>query len=212
MKSSFIFAFLFLSLGSLVGERADYPKAKVSFNDFRGLVDEVEAYRNSRLIDFDQFLEISRRENVVILDTRSKFRYDRIHIAGAKHLNFSDFTQSRLLEVIPDFSTTVLIYCNNNFDGNQIDFASKVVVSDFGSLGAVGLKRIDIEGLAKAPDASGVSVASQITSQEKPLMMALNIPTFINLYGYGYRNVYELHELLDVADERIKFEGSIITD
>lgn len=41
-------------------------------------------------------------------------------------------------------------------------------------------------------------------------MMALNIPTYINLYGYGYRNVYELHELVDVKDPRIEFEGTIV--
>ena len=41
-------------------------------------------------------------------------------------------------------------------------------------------------------------------------MMALNIPTYVNLYGYGYRNVYELHELVNVTDPRIEFEGSIV--
>ena len=41
-------------------------------------------------------------------------------------------------------------------------------------------------------------------------MMALNIPTYVNLHGYGYRNVYELHELVKVTDPRIAFEGSIV--
>jgi hypothetical protein len=41
-------------------------------------------------------------------------------------------------------------------------------------------------------------------------MMALNIPTYVNLYGYGYRNVYELHELVNVNDPRITFEGTIV--
>ena len=40
-------------------------------------------------------------------------------------------------------------------------------------------------------------------------MMALNIPTYVNLYGYGYKNVYELNELVNVKDSRIEFEGSI---
>ena len=82
-----------------------------------------------------------------------------------------------------------MIYCNNNFDGNQTDFASKVAVP--------------------RPTADK-AVASQFAAQAKPLMMALNIPTYINLYGYGYRNVYELHELVNVNDRRISFEGSIV--
>jgi hypothetical protein len=42
-------------------------------------------------------------------------------------------------------------------------------------------------------------------------MLALNIPTYVNLYGYGYRNVYELDELVKVDDPRVTFEGSIVS-
>jgi len=167
----------------------NYPKAKVSFDDFKGLVAEVENHRRDRLVDLDTFLQMSREPGVIILDTRSKFRFDRIRVKGAKHLNFSDFTQDNLRRVIPTFETTVLIYCNNNFKGNQTDFASKVAIP-------VARPR--------------VTPATQFAAQAKPLMMALNIPTYVNLYGYRYRNVYELNELVDVKDPRIAFEGSIM--
>ena len=49
-------------------------------------------------------------------------------------------------------------------------------------------------------------IARPTNPWEKPLSLALNIPTFINLYGYGYKNVYELSSLLDVWDTRITFE------
>lgn len=42
----------------------------------------------------------------------------------------------------------------------------------------------------------------------KKLQLALNIPSYINLYGYGYKNVYELNESVSVKDERLKFSGS----
>jgi hypothetical protein len=166
-----------------------YPPAKVSFDDFKGLVTEVETHRASRLVDLDTFLKMSKQPGVIILDTRSTFRYKRIHVEGAKHLSFTDFTQNNLLEVIPSFDTTILIYCNNNFEGNQIDFATKI-----------------------ASPQPRDSLSAQFAAQEKPLMMALNIPTYINLYGYGYRNVYELDELVNVNDPRIKFDGSIVKD
>jgi len=38
--------------------------------------------------------------------------------------------------------------------------------------------------------------------------LALNIPAVINLYGYGFQNVYELNEFVDVNDSRILFEGT----
>jgi hypothetical protein len=108
---------------------------------------------------------------------------------GSRHLAFTDYTQDNLQKVIPSFETKILIYCNNNFDGNQKDFASKVALP------------------RAKPDKA---VAAQFAAQAKPIMMALNIPTYINLYGYGYRNVYELNELVNVNDPRIAFEGSIV--
>lgn len=37
----------------------------------------------------------------------------------------------------------------------------------------------------------------------KSLPLALNIGTFINLYGYGYRNVYELGDVIDFNNPAI---------
>jgi 3-mercaptopyruvate sulfurtransferase SseA len=39
----------------------------------------------------------------------------------------------------------------------------------------------------------------------KRLDLALNIQTFINLYGYGYRNVYELGEVVDFNDPAVRW-------
>ena len=190
MNTKILAASAILLFGSAaIAQDNSYPKAKVSFDDFKNLVAEVETHREKRLIDLDTFLKMSKEPGVIILDSRSTFRYERIHVKGAKHLSFTDFTQNNLAEVIPSFETIILIYCNNNFDGNQTDFASKV---------------------ALPITSSGSIITAQFNSQEKPLMMALNIPTYVNLYGYGYHNVYELHELVNVNDPRINLEGSIV--
>jgi hypothetical protein len=133
---------------------------------------------------------MSKEENVIILDTRSTYRYDRKHIKGALHLDFTDFTQDNLAKVIPSFDTKILIYCNNNFDGDEIDFATKVVA------------------FPKNNKKGALDVQRQFAL--KPISLALNIPTYINLYGYGYQNVYELSELVNVNDSRIKFAGSVV--
>lgn len=39
----------------------------------------------------------------------------------------------------------------------------------------------------------------------KRLELALNIQTFINLYGYGYRNVYELGDTVDFNDPAVRW-------
>ncbi len=39
----------------------------------------------------------------------------------------------------------------------------------------------------------------------KKLELALNIQTFINLYGYGYRNIYELGEAVDLDSPEVRW-------
>jgi hypothetical protein len=182
-------AVILLLATAALAQVKSYPQAKVSFSDFKSLVATVETSRAQRLVDLDTFLKMSKEPGVIIFDSRSDFRFERIHVKGARHLSFTDFTQDNLKKVIPTFETTILIYCNNNFEGNQTDFASKVAMP-----------------VSSPRD----TLTEQFATQAKPIMMALNIPTHVNLYGYGYHNVYELDELVNVNDPRISFEGTIV--
>jgi len=42
----------------------------------------------------------------------------------------------------------------------------------------------------------------------KRVELALNVPTFINLYGYGYENIYELGETVSITDPDVNWEGT----
>jgi hypothetical protein len=41
--------------------------------------------------------------------------------------------------------------------------------------------------------------------QLKSVRLALNIQTFVNLVGYGYRNVRELNEVIDFNDPKVRW-------
>jgi len=45
----------------------------------------------------------------------------------------------------------------------------------------------------------------------KAIRASLNLSTFIALYTYGYRNVYELAPLVDIGKSKLSFEGSSIS-
>jgi len=143
--------------------------SNIYYQGFNQLTNEVEKYRNTRLIDVYEFNKMLKEPNTILLDTRSRAAFETRHIKGAVHLNFSDFTEGKLAKVIPSKETRILIYCNNNFSGDVTAFASKM-----------------------AP-------------------LALNIPTFINLYGYGYKNIYELKDLLVVGESAEK-AGIVFND
>ena len=42
----------------------------------------------------------------------------------------------------------------------------------------------------------------------KAITSALNVSTFVSLYSYGYRNVYELGPAVDVARSKLAFAGT----
>src|SRR6267378_3198595 len=107
---------------------------------------------------------MSREPGSVILDARSREKYDQPHVKGAINLSFPDIAVETLRSAIPDTGTRILIYCNNNFANAEGPFP------------------------AKLPSAS------------------LNLSTYIALYDYGYRNVYELGPLTDIGTSRLEFE------
>lgn len=180
MKTLLSLAALFASSLILAQNDSIRNPSLVDYDAFIELALEVKSHREERLLTVEQFNKMSSEAGVLILDTRSKEMYDAKHIKGAIHLNFSDFTQTNLERLIPTPETKILIYCNNNIDDDQKYFMTK----------------------SYNP--------RNYYKDEKALTLALNIPTYINLYGYGYRNVYELGELISYFDGRIQFEGSAV--
>ena len=123
-------------------------------------------HRQTRRLSEAEFIRMSREPGTIVLDARSRQKFDELHIKGALNLSFPDIAVASLESVIPDRSTRVLIYCNNNFRDAEEPFPSKL------------------------PSAS------------------LNLSTYIALYNYGYRNVYELAPLLDIKTSALDFATS----
>ena len=126
---------------------------------------EAAEHRELRRVPEEEFIRMSREPGTIVLDARSKAKFDELHVEGAINLSFPDIAVESLAAALPDKNARILIYCNNNFSGAEGAFPSKL------------------------PSAS------------------LNLPTYIALYDYGYRNVYELGPLIDLGATAIAFEG-----
>lgn len=127
---------------------------------------EAAEHRGSRRLTEGRFLAMMAEPGTIVLDARSRDKYDELHVAGAVNLPFPDITVESLALLLPDKSARVLIYCNNNFANAEGPFPTKIAPA------------------------------------------SLNLSTYVTLYEYGYRNVYELGPLLDARTTRIPFEGS----
>ena len=103
------------------------PNPAIDIKRFSILTQEVAKLRESRRLSEDEFLRLAAEPGTIVLDARSPEKYARLHVKGAVHLNFSDFNEESLRKIIPTKATRVLIYCNNNFEGEPEFFTGKVV-------------------------------------------------------------------------------------
>jgi Rhodanese-like domain len=147
-------------------QSGEIPNTQIDPQAFLDSTQKAIKLRSNRRLTEDEFIRQSREKGVIVLDARSKNRYDQLHVDGAISLPFTDITFDSLSQRLPDKSVKILIYCNNNFRGNVPEFQSK-------SRGA-----------------------------------ALNLSTFVSLYEYGYRNVYELGPELDLDKTKLKLVGT----
>jgi hypothetical protein len=127
---------------------------------------EAAKLRETHRLTEADFIRMSAEPGTIVLDARSKAKFDMLHIKGATNISFPDITVASLKEKIPDKNTRILIYCNNNFKNAEGPFPTKM------------------------PTAS------------------LNLSTFISLYTYGYRNIYELGPQLDPKNSKLPFESN----
>jgi phage shock protein E len=125
---------------------------------------EAARHRSARRVTEVEFLRMSREPGTVVLDARSRQKFEELHLKGALNLAFPDIAVESLARTIPDKATRILIYCNNNFAGAEGPFPVK---------------------LASA---------------------SLNLSTYIALYNYGYRNIYELAPQVDLEASLLEFE------
>jgi hypothetical protein len=138
----------------------------IDMQGFLRVSSDAAAARDSRRISEADFIRMSREPGTIVLDARSREKFDELHVKGAINLSFPDIAVETLQATLPDKAARILIYCNNNFLGADGPFPTKL------------------------PAAS------------------LNLSTYIALYSYGYRNVYELGPLLDIKMSKLEFESS----
>jgi Rhodanese-like domain len=102
------------------------PNRLIDYAGFQKIVDTSGPEREKMRLTEEQFLAAMSDPNAVVLDARSANMYQLRHIKGAVSLPFTDFTATSLSGILPSKDVKILIYCNNNFLGSPVAFASKM--------------------------------------------------------------------------------------
>ncbi len=159
-----VLAILALVLAASAHAHADEPPVAdalvnpaIDMSGYLAVAHEAAQHRATRRLSVEQFRQMSREPGTIVLDARSREKYDQLHVKGAINLSFPDIDVASLARVLPDRNVRILIYCNNNFRNEERAFPRKAATA------------------------------------------SLNLSSYIALYNYGYRNVYELAPLLDAG-------------
>jgi len=148
------------------GAKSDLANPAIDMKGYLQVSMEAAKHRESHRVSEADFLRMSREPGTIVLDARSAEKFALLHVQGAINLSFPDITVDSLKQTIPDKTTRILIYCNNNFSGAEQPFPTKMASA------------------------------------------SLNLSTYIALYNYGYRNVYELGPLIDLKASKLAFESA----
>ena len=157
--------------------RAETPaNPAIDYAGFAKLTMELQPVREKNRVSEDEFIRMAAEPGTIILDARTKRHFEHIHIKGAKHLAFTDFTAEALAKVIPDKTTRILIYCNNNFENEPVHFASKFApvalnVQTFVNLHAYGYT--NVQELGPLLDVKTTRIPFEGTGIGKPLWLRL---------------------------------------
>jgi hypothetical protein len=110
-------------------EAAPPANPKIDMQGYLAVASQAADHRATHRLSEADFLRLSNEPGTVVLDARSREKYDLLHVKGAVNLNFSDITVAKLDELLPDKNTRILIYCNNNFVNNERAFPTKMATA-----------------------------------------------------------------------------------
>ncbi len=166
------------------------PNPAIDMQGYLRVAQEAARHRASRRITEEEFLRMSQEPGTIVLDARSRQKYDLLHVRGAINLSFPDIDVESLQKTLPDKSARILIYCNNNF----------IVGGAEAQPGAAAALR------RAAGGQGGTDLNAAAAFSPKRATASLNLSTYIALFNYGYHNIYELGPQLDPSKTKLPLE------
>ena len=135
------------SLALVTCTSAAEPNPLIDYRGYTQIVARVQPVREKRRVTEAEFIAMAAQPGTLVLDARSADKFALRHIKGAVSLPFTDFTEAALAKVIPQKTTRVLIYCNNNFRGADVSFSGKAMkaslnISTYIALATYGYENI----------------------------------------------------------------------
>ncbi len=129
MKTIPFIIVMFTTTAVLYAADKKIPNRLIDYQGFQKGAAEVAKVREQRRITEEQFIKMAAETGTIVYDARSAEKFKLLHVKGAKHLSLPDVTAEELAKIIPDKTTRILIYCNNNFLNEPGAFPGKIMTA-----------------------------------------------------------------------------------
>jgi hypothetical protein len=132
---------------TLEAKEEPIPNRMIDYQGFLENASAVGKLRKERRITEAEFVRMAAEPGTIIFDARSDSKFNLLHVKGATHLSLSDVTATELARIIPDKSSRILIYCNNNFENEPRALPGKMATASlnlytFNTLYSYGYKNV----------------------------------------------------------------------
>src|SRR5688572_9546489 len=106
-----LLAFLLMWVAAVVDAQKarEIPNPSIDMKGYLRVAEEAAKYREKRRLTEVEFIEMILELGVVILDARSKQKYDELHFDEAVNLSFPDITVDSLAALFPNKDQKILI-------------------------------------------------------------------------------------------------------
>jgi hypothetical protein len=132
---------------ALAAQQTQIPNRMIDYNGFFQNASAVRQLREQHRVSEEKFIRMASEPGTIIFDARSDSKFALLHVRNAKHLSLPDVTAEELAKIVPDKSTRMLIYCNNNFKNEPNALPEKIPAASlnlytFNTLYSYGYKNV----------------------------------------------------------------------
>jgi hypothetical protein len=132
---------------SVQAKEAPIPNRMIDYPGFLENASAVGKLRKERRITEAEFVRMAAEPGTIVFDARSDSKFNLLHVKGTRHLSLPDVTATELAKIIPDKSSKILIYCNNNFENEPRALPGKMATASlnlytFNTLYSYGYKNV----------------------------------------------------------------------
>lgn len=129
-----------ISMPVAAGEFQPAPASPITAQEYADQVSRFDYAAHT--IELSRFNELAGADDAVVLDLRSREAYEAGHYKGAHWLG-ADITAEKLAAIVPNKSSTILVYCQNSLMATRMISLTDIGLPQIHALGYANVFKLE---------------------------------------------------------------------